>query len=180
MGRSRKLLWGLMFHAATFPTALGPFWAVTTEAGAVTHAGFGERGRAVQRHPELTAASWREDADTDAARQLEAYFAGERTVFDLELAPEGTPFQQQVWTALCEIPFGQTISYGELAARVGRPLGAQAVGRANGQNPVGVIIPCHRVVGSDGALVGYAGGLDRKEALLRHEGAPVLPPTLFD
>ena len=85
-----------------------------------------------------------------------------------------------MWQALCEIPFGQTISYGELATRVGRPLGAQAVGRANGQNPIGVIVPCHRVVGSDGALVGYAGGLDRKEALLRHEGAAVLPPTLFD
>lgn len=169
-----------MHHATFFSTALGSFWVVTTEAGAVTHAGFGEKGRAVQRHPELAAANWREDAHTEAARQLEAYFSGERTRFDLKLAPEGTPFQQEVWAALCEIPFGQTISYGELAARVGRPLGAQAVGRANGQNPIGVIVPCHRVVGADGALVGYAGGLDRKEALLRHEGAAVLPPTLFD
>lgn len=169
-----------MHHATTFTSALGPFWIVTTETGAVTHAGFGERGRAIQRHPELADALWTEDTGTEPARQLEAYFAGERTVFDLELAPEGTPFQQRVWAALCEIPFGQTISYGELAARVGRPLGAQAVGRANGQNPIGVIVPCHRVVGSDGALVGYAGGLDRKEALLRHEGAAILPPTLFD
>ena len=169
-----------MPHATTFSTALGPFWVVTTETGAVTHAGFGGQGRAIQRHPELAAASWREDEGTDAARQLEAYFAGERTVFDLELAPEGTPFQQKVWRALCEIPFGHTISYGTLAERVGRPQGAQAVGRANGQNPIGVIVPCHRVVGADGALVGYAGGLDRKEALLRHEGAAVLPPTLFD
>ncbi|GAB5533863.1 MAG: hypothetical protein Rubg2KO_01120 [Rubricoccaceae bacterium] len=170
----------LMFHATTFSTALGSFWMVTTDTGAVTHAGFGERGRAEQRHPELVNADWDSNAPAEAVRQLEAYVAGERTRFDLELAPEGTPFQQEVWQALCEIPYGQTISYGELAARVGRPLGAQAVGRANGQNPIGVIVPCHRVVGSDGALVGYAGGLDRKEALLRHEGAAVLPPTLFD
>lgn len=169
-----------MRHATTFSTALGPFWVVTTETGAVTHAGFGERGRALQRHPDLADATWTEDTGSEAARQLEAYFAGERTVFDLELAPEGTPFQQEVWQALCAIPFGTTISYGELAARVGRPQGAQAVGRANGQNPIGVIVPCHRVVGTDGSLVGYAGGLDRKEALLRHEGAAVLPPTLFD
>lgn len=168
-----------MHHASTFSTALGSFWVVTTDTGAVTHAGFGERGRAVQRHPELADAAWTEDTDSDAARQLEAYFAGERTVFALDLAPEGTPFQQQVWRALCDIPFGQTISYGTLADRVGRPQGAQAVGRANGQNPIAVIVPCHRVVGADGTLVGYAGGLDRKEALLRHEGAAVLPPTLF-
>lgn len=169
-----------MHHASTFATALGPFWVVTTAAGAVTHAGFGLQGRAVQRHPELADADWTSAAPSEAVRQLEAYFAGERTFFDLELVPEGTPFQQEVWATLCDIPYGQAISYGELAARVGRPQGAQAVGRANGQNPIGVIVPCHRVVGSDGALVGYAGGLDRKEALLRHEGAAVLPPTLFD
>ncbi|MEO0558749.1 MAG: methylated-DNA--[protein]-cysteine S-methyltransferase [Bacteroidota bacterium] len=169
-----------MHYATAFSPPLGPFWVVTTETGAVTHAGFGQRGRAIQRHRELVNAVWSDGTDSEPARQLEAYFAGERTVFDLELAPEGTPFQQQVWAALGEIPYGQTISYGELATRLGRPLGAQAVGRANGQNPIGVIVPCHRVVGADGALVGYAGGLDRKEALLRLEGAAVLPPTLFD
>lgn len=101
-----------------------------------------------------------------ASDQLAAYFAGEPVAFDVPLRLGGTPFQERVWAALSAIPHGETVSYGMLAARVGMPRGAQAVGAANGQNPVAVIVPCHRVVGADGALVGYAGGLERKRALL--------------
>ena len=103
---------------------------------------------------------------TAAADQLDAYFIGERTSFDLPLAPGGSEFQQRVWAALQEIPYGQTESYGELAARIGSPGAARAVGLANGKNPIGIVIPCHRVVGSNGSLTGYGGGLERKRALL--------------
>ena len=101
-----------------------------------------------------------------AADQLDAYFAGELTRFDVPLAPRGSEFQQRVWAALQEIPYGRTESYGELAERIGSPGGARAVGLANGKNPIGIIIPCHRVVGADGSLTGYGGGLDRKQQLL--------------
>ena len=101
-----------------------------------------------------------------AADQLDAYFAGELTRFDLPLAPLGSAFQQRVWAALQEIPYGETESYGDLAERIGSPGAARAVGLANGKNPVGVVIPCHRVVGSNGHLTGYGGGLDRKRQLL--------------
>jgi len=107
-----------------------------------------------------------------AERALREYFAGERSDFgDLELDPEGTDFQRRVWNALLEIPFGVTRSYGELAQAVGSPGAARAVGLANGSNPLWIVIPCHRVIGSDGSLTGYGGGLDRKRWLLEHEGA---------
>ncbi|MGI5228827.1 methylated-DNA--[protein]-cysteine S-methyltransferase [Actinoallomurus sp. CA-142502] len=106
---------------------------------------------------------------TEAARQLEEYFAGTRTRFDLPLAPAGTPFQRQVWEALQAIPYGQTVSYGQLADRLGRPAAARAVGFANGHNPISIIVPCHRVVGSNGDLTGYGGGLERKRRLLDFE-----------
>jgi O-6-methylguanine DNA methyltransferase len=117
-----------------------------------------------------------------AGEQLEAYFAGDLTAFDLPLAPRGTTFQQRVWSALVEIPFGETISYGALAMRLGRPGAARAVGLANGSNPISIIIPCHRVIGSDGRLTGYGGGIDRKAWLLDHEagrgpGQLALPVT---
>ncbi|HEX7537533.1 MAG TPA: methylated-DNA--[protein]-cysteine S-methyltransferase [Dermatophilaceae bacterium] len=101
-----------------------------------------------------------------AADQLDAYFAGALTRFTLPLAPRGSGFQQRVWAALQEIPYGETESYGELAARIGSPGGARAVGLANGKNPISIVIPCHRVVGSTGNLTGYGGGLDRKKKLL--------------
>lgn len=103
--------------------------------------------------------------------QLDAYFAGHRTAFDVPLVLSGTPFQRRVWGALREIPYGTTISYGELARRVGQPSAARAVGLANGRNPVSVIVPCHRVIGTDGTLTGYGGGLDRKRRLLELEAA---------
>ncbi len=108
-----------------------------------------------------------------AAEQLAAYFAGRLRDFDLPLAPRGTDFQRRVWSELATVPYGTTISYGELAARAGRPVSAsRAVGAANGANPIPVVVPCHRVIGADGTLTGYAGGLARKDALLRLEGVP--------
>lgn len=115
----------------------------------------------------------------EVARQLEEYQTGERQTFDLALAPQGTPFQQQVWTALREIPYGHTVSYGELARALGNPDGARAVGRANATNPIALIVPCHRVLGTDGSLTGYAGGLPLKAALLRFELERTAPPGLF-
>jgi methylated-DNA-[protein]-cysteine S-methyltransferase len=105
----------------------------------------------------------------DAVRELHEYFVGERTEFDLPLDPVGTEFQQQVWQVLRTIPYGQTISYGEQAARLGDKNKSRAVGAANGRNPISIIVPCHRVVGSNGKLTGFAGGLDNKDWLLRHE-----------
>ena len=102
----------------------------------------------------------------EAVKQLESYFAGELEEFSLPLEPSGTVFMKQVWDALCEIPYGKTASYGEIAERVGRPKAARAVGLANNRNPIPIIIPCHRVIGADGSLTGYAGGLDMKKKLL--------------
>jgi methylated-DNA-[protein]-cysteine S-methyltransferase len=111
----------------------------------------------------------RDDAFGDVRAQLREYFAGERTAFDLRLHMDGGAFQRTVWHALTEIPYGDTISYGELARRIGRPDLARAVGTANGQNPIAVIVPCHRVIGANGKLVGYGGGLDNKRRLLELE-----------
>jgi methylated-DNA-[protein]-cysteine S-methyltransferase len=112
-----------------------------------------------------------DDALPDLREQLDAYWRGELHTFDLALTAPGTPFQQQVWTALRTIPFGQTCSYGQLAEAIGAPTASRAVGAANGRNPVFLVVPCHRVVGSTGKLVGYAGGLEMKRALLDHERA---------
>ena len=106
--------------------------------------------------------------------QLAAYFAGELTEFDVPLALHGTTFQRTVWDALREIPYGETTTYGELAAAIGNPTASRAVGLANGRNPVSIIVPCHRVIGADGSLTGYGGGIDRKRALLALES-----PALF-
>jgi methylated-DNA-[protein]-cysteine S-methyltransferase len=105
----------------------------------------------------------------ETVRQLQAYFAGKLEMFDLPLVPAGTPFQQTVWRHLCEVPYGQTISYGELASRIGNPKASRAVGLANGSNPIPIVIPCHRVIGSNGKLTGYGGGLPIKEKLLALE-----------
>jgi len=106
---------------------------------------------------------------TDVCGQLDEYFAGTRTGFDVPMLLEGTEFQRAVWAQLCTIPYGTTISYGELARRVGNPKAARAVGLANGRNPIAVIVPCHRVIAADGSLGGYGGGPDRKTALLELE-----------
>ena len=107
----------------------------------------------------------------EGRRQLLEYLAGERQVFELPLAPAGTPFQREVWKALQTIPYGQTRSYGDIARQIGRPKAFRAVGMANHENPIPIFIPCHRVVGSDGSLTGYAGGLELKKALLGLEGS---------
>ena len=104
--------------------------------------------------------------------QLADYFAGRRTDFDLPLSPAGTEFQRKVWAGLLAIPYGQTVSYGELAGRIGRPAASRAVGLANGKNPIAIVVPCHRVIGADGSLTGYGGGLDRKRFLLALEQDP--------
>lgn len=111
-----------------------------------------------------------------AAAQLAEYFAGQRQNFTIPLAPRGTPFQQEVWRALCAIPYGQTRSYGQLAAALGRPSAARAVGGACRRNPIWLMIPCHRVVGASGSLTGYAGGLERKKALLALEQGQAVQP----
>ena len=123
--------------------------------------------------------------DTIAARtiaaaraQLDEYFAGLRTHFDLPLAPIGTPFQLRVWAALAEIPFGRTISYLELARTIGDERAVRAVGGANGKNPLPIVLPCHRVIGADGSLTGFGGGIERKRWLLEHEGAIPRSATL--
>jgi methylated-DNA-[protein]-cysteine S-methyltransferase len=103
-------------------------------------------------------------------RQLSEYFAGTRQEFDVPLHSEGTPFQQQVWRELVRIPFGTTITYAELARRIGQPSASRAVGNANGRNPISILVPCHRVVGADGKLTGYAGGVEKKKWLLAFEG----------
>jgi methylated-DNA-[protein]-cysteine S-methyltransferase len=127
----------------------------------------------VHRHGPARDPAWRRDHAplAAAAEQLEQYFAGERTAFDLPLAPRGTAFQVRVWDLLREIPFGETTTYGALANRLGNPRTVRAVGLANGRNPISIVVPCHRVIGAGGALVGYGGGLERKRALLAHEAA---------
>jgi methylated-DNA-[protein]-cysteine S-methyltransferase len=114
-------------------------------------------------------------AFTQIAEQLEEYFAGERSGFDCRLQAHGTPFQERVWQELQRIPYGETISYGELAQRVGQPSASRAVGTANGRNPIAVIIPCHRVIGADGSLTGFGGGLQNKRLLLELEAARARP-----
>jgi methylated-DNA-[protein]-cysteine S-methyltransferase len=128
-----------------------------------------------QKYLPQKTADWEHDAGLPvlitARRQLAEYFAGERRAFDLSLAPVGTAFQQTVWMKLREIPYGATTSYGVIAQRLGQPTASRAVGAANGRNPIGIIVPCHRVLGSSGTLTGYAGGLHRKQALLALENA---------
>jgi methylated-DNA-[protein]-cysteine S-methyltransferase len=158
-----------MLHRTTVTTTIGDLRVVASDAGV----------RAIllplpDRHAPAAA---RDDPDhpvlRDASRQLGEYFAGERRVFDLPLDVDGTAFQRSVWDALVEIPYGATESYGQLAERIGRPGAARAVGAANGRNPVPIVVPCHRVIGADGTLVGYGGsseaGLTMKRRLIRLE-----------
>jgi len=140
---------------------------IAGDGEAVYRIEFPERGKPARPEPD-----WTESARgpiAEAARQLREYFAGKRTNFDLPLAPQGTEFQRSVWSRLQEIPYGETISYGELAKRVGNPKASRAVGAANGSNPLPIVIPCHRVIGANGKLTGFGGGLPVKETLLALE-----------
>lgn len=126
------------------------------------------------RHPFTRGTGWREGDNTvlcETRVQLEEYFAGARRDFDLPLAPRGTGFQRDVWQALRRIPYGETISYAQLATRIGKPSAMRAVGAANGRNPLPIVVPCHRVIGADGSLTGFGGGLPTKQFLLQLEGA---------
>src|SRR5579872_3947776 len=143
---------------------------IAGDDAAVRSITFPQHGRAAEPQPE-----WQESQRGpvgEAARQLREYFARKRAEFDLPLAPEGTPFQRAVWRQLQQIPYGQTISYGELARRVGNPKASRAVGSANGANPLPIVIPCHRVIAGDGSIGGFGGGLPTKESLLALEQRP--------
>ncbi len=148
------------------PSPLGDILLARTVKG-LTHIRFQEGDSAV-----LPFSDWVRDdfAFADATAQLDAYFAAELREFDLPLAPAGTPFQQTVWQLLQTIPYGRTATYGGLAEKMGKPMAARAVGAANGRNPLPIVIPCHRVIGADGKLTGYRGGVRFKEALLALEG----------
>jgi methylated-DNA-[protein]-cysteine S-methyltransferase len=139
----------------TIPSPVGPLALTVDDDGALTRIGFG-------------AGDVSDDARFDrVVTQLTEYFAGRRTDFDLDLRPDGgSSFERRVWAALLEIPYGETASYSEIAARIGHPGKARAVGRANGRNPIAIVCPCHRVIGSDGSLTGYGGGLENKRTLL--------------
>lgn len=129
-----------------------------------------------QKHGAPPAGPRGTDKIIDTARkQLDAYFAGRRKVFDLPLAPKGTAFQTRVWHALTKIPYGETVSYGAIANAIGSPKAVRAVGAANGRNPIPIIIPCHRVIGADGSLTGFGGGMARKELLLDLERGALFP-----
>ena len=157
-----------VFHL-TLDTPIGPV-TVTGNANGITRVGFDDDAPAASDPAGVP------DVVRDCAQQLREYFDGSRREFSVRLAPSGTPFQQRVWRALLAIPFGRTTTYGALAAELGDPKTIRAVGRANGQNPIAIVVPCHRVIGSDGSLVGYGGGLWRKQWLLEHEGRAVQPP----
>ena len=150
------------------------FRTVDSPVGPLTLAG---KGRClmqlwmVDQTHEPSYSGWERDEDvfSDAVDQLESYFAGERREFDLELDLVGTNFQRRVWEALLTIPYGETRSYGQIAEQIGSPGAFRAVGLANGHNPIGIIVPCHRVIGANGSLTGYGGGLERKSILLELE-----------
>jgi methylated-DNA-[protein]-cysteine S-methyltransferase len=155
-----------MIAEARIDSPLGPLRLLADERGL--------RGLYMQRHQGEPLASGSEDTPEHpilrmATQQLREYFAGDRRVFELPLAAEGTEFQQRVWQALMALEFGQTCSYGELARAIGQPSASRAVGAANGRNPLSIVVPCHRVIGSDGSLTGYGGGETNKRWLLEHE-----------
>jgi len=157
----------------TFATPLGPFSIATDTEGAVHATAFGNEDALHERLPSTTRSTvFKTPARRSEARaQVEDYFAKKRQHFDLPLAAHGTAFQERVWAALREIPFGATTSYGALAAQLGSPRAARAVGSANGANPICLIVPCHRVIAANGSLGGFAFGLEIKQALLAHEQA---------
>lgn len=163
-----------MTHYEQFESPIGPL-LVTSDGEALT----GLYMTAHRGGPEVDA-TWTHEPNAAlfvATRaQLQQYFAGDRRTFDLPLRAAGTPFHQEVWRALLQIPHGQTLSYGELALRLGKPNASRAVGLANGRNPLSIVVPCHRVIGADGRLTGYGGGVARKAWLLAHEQHRPLPP----
>ncbi len=154
-----------------YESPVGPILLTADEEGAQLTGLYFKNGR----FPPTIEVNWTKASDAPAlletTRQLDAYFSGERCTFNLPLAPTGTDFQRKVWAELQNIGYGETVSYGELARRIGDAKAVRAVGLANGRNPISLIVPCHRVIGANGKLVGYGGGMERKEALLNWEKA---------
>ena len=163
-----------------------PYCEIASPVGRLRLAGDEEGLRSISFQNRFSPAGvpdgWRrgEEPLREVIAQLEAYFAGKRRAFDVPLAPEGTPFQREVWSLLLTIPYGETRSYGELASRLGRSEAARAVGAANGRNPIPIIIPCHRVIGADGSLTGFGGGLAIKRRLLELEAGQARLPDSAD
>ena len=153
-------------------TPLGLFEFMATEQGIRKAIFCGDKVSADKKYEDKT-----NDITALCKQQLIEYFAGQRQVFTVPLDPQGTPFQQSVWGCLAKIPFGSVKSYGEIAKMLDKPKASQAVGGANGRNPITLIVPCHRVIGGDGSLTGYAGGVERKLWLLNHEGVEVKQST---
>ena len=171
-----------MFYI-TMRSPIGELTLTATDDG-LTGILFETNRHAKPRLDEWTRADRSEDRPATVAlsavrRQLDEYFAGARREFDLPLAPRGTDFQYRVWNALREIPFGRTVSYIDIARRLGDPGAVRAVGAANGRNPIPIVVPCHRVIGADGSLVGFGGGIERKRWLLAHEGSGEEQRSLF-
>ncbi len=162
-----------MYFDVMRDTAIGDLQLIVAADGAVLEILFLDPGA----HPREHGLQRNREACTPVRAQLEEYFAGQRREFDLSLRPQGTDYQQRVWTHLCQVAYGTTCSYGELAAQVGNTH-PRAVGSANGANPIPIVVPCHRVIGADGSLTGYASGLHRKQALLHLEGVMPLQGSL--
>jgi methylated-DNA-[protein]-cysteine S-methyltransferase len=159
-------------HATTFDTPCGAFSVAVNDTGAVVATAFGKLARLRERLPKNTRLTAAPASLTAAVeKQVIAYFAGKRRSFDLPLAAHSTDFQKRVWAALAAIPFGETRSYGQLAVSIGKPGAARAIGRANATNPICLIVPCHRVIGADGSLTGFAFGEKIKRQLLSLESA---------
>ena len=155
-----------------YSSPIGLICITATEAG-ISSVSFTDGSQEQSEFPE-------NELTKHCAEQIAEYFNGKRKAFDLPLDPRGTDFQKSVWKILCTVSFGKTDSYLSVAKALNNPLSIRAVGAANGRNPIAIIIPCHRIIGTDGSLTGYAGGLWRKEWLLKHEGVPAfLQPMLF-
>ena len=159
-----------MIHYRMIDSPIGPL-TLAGHGGALTHVLMADQAHSPSQQ------GWTGDAEAFAAvvHQLDEYFAGKLFEFDIELDLHGTDFQQRVWKTLLTIPYGQTRTYGEIAEQIGTPSAARAVGLANGRNPISIIVPCHRVIGANGQLVGYGGGLQRKHALLELEQSRAIP-----
>lgn len=164
----------MTLHAARFATPFGEMAAAVDDEGRLVRLSLPGRDAEAEIASDVRrtreAVAWGSEKCEAVVAELQAYLRGERRTFDVALAPRGTEFQQAVWTELVRVGYGETATYAELARRVGRPAAIRAVGRANATNPIPILIPCHRIVGSDGTLTGYGGGLPMKAALLKLEG----------
>ena len=163
-----------MFYSWIEDTPIGRLLIAGSD-DAVKFVAFDDRISVKRQNPPIEEWEEHDKPFREVTRQLRAYFAGQLQEFDVPLAADGTDFQKRVWNQLTEVPYGETVSYGEIAKAIGQPTASRAVGMANGRNPISIIVPCHRIIGSSGKLVGYGGGLQRKTTLLQLEGVSVEP-----